>query len=648
MRCEPADEQRAPATRSPTPCAPRCDATRFPGRCCSSMIEARSLDLAGESLADDAALRNLPVEKRGRAVRPGRAHPGARTTRRRSTRPRRRSGQAYGLARLLLGLPRARCRAGGCRCRSHALEAAGVAPAGAACRRAPDPALPACSPACATRSARSLVTSRQHVANLPREAACGLPSFGLGRVLSAGAGTAGARRLARSRRDCAAHARAEDCGGAIGSAASEVGERSSREQPDADRCRPKPVPRALLAMVAQLPRAPRRSRASSGRSRTPSASSSTRPTRTCTARPGPACRRPSAAIPCRRPSGCSASAIPTAGPPRCSPTPAGTPGSIATPAATRGDYLNPKSHTILARLEGLDDAQTVDCAWLTSPQGRGPRGKVVTLPCDTPVQLEVPYPNGAWISVEIGGRQVAETAARVTDLFIVGMGDSFASGEGNPDVPVRFSPDRTTDYGVGSNSAPLAGYPARIGDWHDDRRPEIHRGERALAGPGLPSLALLPPAEGGAADRRRGPAPGRDVRRRRLLGRGDHVRPVPASTRATSGCRTRPTCRRSRPSPRPSAAARARATTTCPRPTTSTRGSPSSRAAWCSRSATPSARARSTCCSCRSAATTSALPGWSPTRCWPTSRSCAASAAGSATCTASPRPAPSSMPSTTA
>jgi hypothetical protein len=135
----------------------------------------------------------------------------------------------------------------------------------------------------------------------------------------------------------------------------------------------------------------------------------------------------------------------------------------------RADYINPKSHTVLARLEGLEDAQTVDCSWLTSPQGqaRGPRKKAVTLPCDTPVQLNVPYPTGAWISVEIGGSQVAETAATVTDLFIVGMGDSFASGEGNPDVPVRFSPDRTTDYGVAPNDAPLTGYPARIGDWKE-------------------------------------------------------------------------------------------------------------------------------------------------------------------------------------
>lgn len=135
----------------------------------------------------------------------------------------------------------------------------------------------------------------------------------------------------------------------------------------------------------------------------------------------------------------------------------------------RSDYLNPKSHTVLVRLEGLEDAQTVDCSWLTAPQEAvgGPRKKVVTLPCDTPVQLEVPYPNGAWISAEIGGSQVAETAARITDLFIIGMGDSFASGEGNPDVPVRFSPERTTNYGFGSHNTALTGYPARIGDWKE-------------------------------------------------------------------------------------------------------------------------------------------------------------------------------------
>jgi hypothetical protein len=131
----------------------------------------------------------------------------------------------------------------------------------------------------------------------------------------------------------------------------------------------------------------------------------------------------------------------------------------------KSDYINPKAHTILAEVRGLEDDEAVDCLWLTAPQGRGPRGTALKLPCDTPVTLEIPYPNGAWISVEIGGRLIAETAAQVRDLFVVGIGDSFASGEGNPDVPVRFSPDRTADYGIGSGKTALSGYPARVGDW---------------------------------------------------------------------------------------------------------------------------------------------------------------------------------------
>jgi hypothetical protein len=129
----------------------------------------------------------------------------------------------------------------------------------------------------------------------------------------------------------------------------------------------------------------------------------------------------------------------------------------------RKDYLNPKSHTVQASLKNVDDAVSVDCTWLTVPVGRGGRGAAVTVPCDTPVRLDIPYPNGAWIKVEIGGRQVAETMARVSDVLIVGMGDSFAAGEGNPDVPVRLSPTRSMDYEDGKGA--LRGYPARMGPW---------------------------------------------------------------------------------------------------------------------------------------------------------------------------------------
>ena len=131
----------------------------------------------------------------------------------------------------------------------------------------------------------------------------------------------------------------------------------------------------------------------------------------------------------------------------------------------RSDYLHPKSHKVRVSLRNLADAPTVDCTWLTAPQGRGGRGDTATMPCDTPVQLDIPYPGGAWIKVEIGGRQVAEVMARVSDVLIVGMGDSFAAGEGNPDVPVRFSPTRSMDYETGGGKGGLRGYPARMGPW---------------------------------------------------------------------------------------------------------------------------------------------------------------------------------------
>ena len=129
------------------------------------------------------------------------------------------------------------------------------------------------------------------------------------------------------------------------------------------------------------------------------------------------------------------------------------------------DYVNPKSHTIIADLKGIPDAASVDCTWLTTPKGpNAPRGQAVSSRCSVPVELEVPYPNGARVSVEVGGREVAVTDAVVTDLFIVGMGDSFGSGEGNPDLPVRLSRERSATYGFGL-SAELTGYPARVGGW---------------------------------------------------------------------------------------------------------------------------------------------------------------------------------------
>ena len=130
------------------------------------------------------------------------------------------------------------------------------------------------------------------------------------------------------------------------------------------------------------------------------------------------------------------------------------------------DYMNPVSHTVIADVRGVDEAATLTCTWLSAPHGGSDvRGKAVTQPCSEPFVLDVPYPGGTGLSVEIGGRDVAQAGIKVRDILIAGMGDSFASGEGNPDIPVRFSRDRSADYASPGEEGTLSGYPARIGDW---------------------------------------------------------------------------------------------------------------------------------------------------------------------------------------
>jgi len=127
------------------------------------------------------------------------------------------------------------------------------------------------------------------------------------------------------------------------------------------------------------------------------------------------------------------------------------------------NYLHPRQHRIVATIEGVPEAAGVDCRWLTAPK-EGVRA-AITVPCDATVKLEIPYPDGAEVTVEVGGRQVAAAEIKVEDLLVVGMGDSFGSGEGNPDVPVRLSRERSADYGDPRTEPQLACFPARFLYW---------------------------------------------------------------------------------------------------------------------------------------------------------------------------------------
>lgn len=131
----------------------------------------------------------------------------------------------------------------------------------------------------------------------------------------------------------------------------------------------------------------------------------------------------------------------------------------------KGDYINPSSHRVVLEAKGdIDPAVTCRWSWGLD-RARRAKPSTIEKPCSEPVTITVPYPSRMVVKIAVAGRTVAETKVKVRDIFVVGMGDSFGSGEGNPDVPVRFSPERSANYGQPGEDGKLAGYPARVGPW---------------------------------------------------------------------------------------------------------------------------------------------------------------------------------------
>jgi len=102
-------------------------------------------------------------------------------------------------------------------------------------------------------------------------------------------------------------------------------------------------------------------------------------------------------------------------------------------------YLTPADHPVTVRLAGALPVGAT-CAW-TFDDGQGPRQS--TLDCAEPINLRVPYGQTIAVTVEVssgaGPVQQAGTEIYVRDIFVAGLGDSIASGEGNPDRQVALS-----------------------------------------------------------------------------------------------------------------------------------------------------------------------------------------------------------------
>ena len=101
-------------------------------------------------------------------------------------------------------------------------------------------------------------------------------------------------------------------------------------------------------------------------------------------------------------------------------------------------YLTPIDHPIVARLTGPVPVGAT-CAW-TFDDGDGPQTS--TFDCAEPVNLRVRYGRTTVATVDVSsseGSQRVFTEIAVRDIFIAGLGDSVASGEGNPDRPIALS-----------------------------------------------------------------------------------------------------------------------------------------------------------------------------------------------------------------
>ncbi|MEW6643288.1 MAG: hypothetical protein AB1586_22470 [Pseudomonadota bacterium] len=123
--------------------------------------------------------------------------------------------------------------------------------------------------------------------------------------------------------------------------------------------------------------------------------------------------------------------------------------------AAKEDYVLPEAHTVAIRLapERLAEVPQGDCAWSWTPRKAGGRTETRKLACGTALVIaRVPFAldrAASGVKVEVvlpDGRALADGNVVVEDLLIVAMGDSFASGESNPDRPVTFSASRQMVY----------------------------------------------------------------------------------------------------------------------------------------------------------------------------------------------------------
>src|SRR3979411_2738792 len=104
----------------------------------------------------------------------------------------------------------------------------------------------------------------------------------------------------------------------------------------------------------------------------------------------------------------------------------------------RESDLPPVDHPVVVGLTGPVPVGAA-CAW-SFDDGEGPQAS--TFDCIEPVNFRARYGRTTIATVEVSsaeGSQRLATEIAVRDIFIAGLGDSVASGEGNPDRPIALA-----------------------------------------------------------------------------------------------------------------------------------------------------------------------------------------------------------------
>jgi hypothetical protein len=103
------------------------------------------------------------------------------------------------------------------------------------------------------------------------------------------------------------------------------------------------------------------------------------------------------------------------------------------------DYLTPTEHSITVRVTGQVPAGSI-CTWRFEESGAAQES---SFDCAEPVNIRVRYGAPTLVTVDVNaGPEVPERLIeeiQVRDILIAGLGDSIASGEGNPDRAIELS-----------------------------------------------------------------------------------------------------------------------------------------------------------------------------------------------------------------